>query len=204
MATLSIKPMVRFISLASFGLLVLPAGAEQRAAFLKPAVSAPDSMMVAAQPTLPPPQQERTTDPQRSTLTPPDQPAHLTQPSQPVVIDEAMPAPQGGASRNVPQSGEPMNLRPTPHVVYDTDSDARRMYACYGSVDMIMVTQNPADKCFYEIPLCIPACCVGEPTMSSKCGLFGRGVVTYCWPCGFEAIVKFRNIGDVRVDYEGD
>jgi hypothetical protein len=67
-----------------------------------------------------------------------------------------------------------------------------------------MVTENPADHCLYEIPLCIPACVTGEPSVSSHCGLFGRGVVEYCWPCGFEVIVKFRNIGDIRVDYEGD
>jgi hypothetical protein len=40
--------------------------------------------------------------------------------------------------------------------------------------------------------------------MHSYCGLGGRGVVEYCWPCGFEVKVRFRNIGDIRVDYEGD
>jgi hypothetical protein len=78
------------------------------------------------------------------------------------------------------------------------------MYACFGSVDLIMVTCNPADGCYYEIPLCVPSCCTGAPSVVHRRGLFGRGVVEYCWPCGFEAIVKFRNIGDVRVDYEGD
>jgi hypothetical protein len=79
------------------------------------------------------------------------------------------------------------------------------MYAHFGSVELIMVALNPADGCLYEIPLCIPACVTGEPQMKSYRGLFGRGVVRYCYPCGFEVIVKFREIrGDVRVDYEGD
>jgi hypothetical protein len=96
-------------------------------------------------------------------------------------------------------------IHPALPIKYDTDSDARRMYRHNGEVELIMVTQNPADGCFYEIPLCIPACCTGEPIMSGGRGIFGRGVVEYCWPCGFRAIVKFRHIlGDVRVDYEGD
>jgi hypothetical protein len=67
-----------------------------------------------------------------------------------------------------------------------------------------MVTKNPADCCLYEIPLCVPACCEGEPTVTSGCGLLGRGVVEYCWPCGFSATVKFRHVlGDVKVDYDG-
>jgi hypothetical protein len=80
------------------------------------------------------------------------------------------------------------------------------MYRHTGQIELVMVTQNPADGCYYEIPLCIPSCCVGEPTMSAGHGIFGRGVVEYCWPsCGFRAIVKFRHVlGDVRVDYEGD
>jgi hypothetical protein len=100
-----------------------------------------------------------------------------------------------------------VEVKPTPPIVYDTDRDARRMYRSSGEVEVVMVTQNPADGCFYEIPLCIPGCCVGEPTVSSGRGIFGRGVVEYCWPsCGFRAIVKFRQIVhcDVKVDYEGD
>ena len=115
-----------------------------------------------------------------------------------MVIDESQPA----LSAELPA---PKNaVRPAPPIKYDTDSDARRMYACFGSVELIMVTCNPCDGCYYEIPLCVPACCKEAPTVSNRRGLFGRGVVEYCWPCGFEAIVKFRKVGDIRVDYEGD
>jgi hypothetical protein len=67
----------------------------------------------------------------------------------------------------------------------------------------VMVAKNPADCCLYEIPLCVPACCVGEPTVTEGRGLFGRGVVEYCWPCGFTATLKFRPVRcDVKIHYD--
>jgi len=115
--------------------------------------------------------------------------------------DEPMPAPEGPPASG-PSVRDP-NVHPAPPIVYDTDHDARKMYRS-GQVQLVMVTQDPADGCCYEIPLCIPAC-TGEPKISSGRGLLGRGVVEYCWSCGFRAKVKFRHVrGDVRVDYEGD
>lgn len=115
---------------------------------------------------------------------------------------EPMPAPQGQPIADPPVRDP--NVKPAPPIVYDTDNDARKMYRT-GQVQLVMVTQDPSDGCLYEIPLCIPACCTGEPKVSGGRSLLGRGVVEYCWPCGFRAIVKFRHLlGDVRVDYEGD
>jgi hypothetical protein len=116
------------------------------------------------------------------------------------VTEEPMPAPE-----ILPGPAEGVEVRPTPPIEYDTDGDARRMYRRTGEVHLVMVAQNPADGCFYEIPLCVPACCTGEPLISSGQGIFGRGVVEYCWACGFRAEVKFRHVlGDVKVEYEGD
>lgn len=115
--------------------------------------------------------------------------------------DEPMPSP---AKPDSQAPSAESNVRPAPPIVYDTDRDARRMYRS-GQIKLVMVTQDPGDGCYYEIPLCIPACCTGDPTVSGGHGIFGRGVVEYCWPCGFRAKVKFRHmLGDVRVDYEGD
>jgi hypothetical protein len=115
---------------------------------------------------------------------------------------EPMPAPEGQPLA-APPARDP-NVRPAPPIEYDTDHDARKMYRT-GQVQLVMVTQDPSDGCLYEIPMCIPACCTGEPKISSGRGLFGRGVVEYCWPCGFRAEVKFRHLlGDVKVEYEGD
>lgn len=135
------------------------------------------------------------------TLPAPSQPyLQPRQTAMPVVIDESVPAPQSQPSQPMSRAD---NVHPAPCVKYDTNRSARRMYACNGSVSVTMVACNPANGCAYEIPLCIPACCTSAPTVSSRCGLFGRGIVEYCWPCGFSAEVKFRNIGDVKVDYDG-
>jgi hypothetical protein len=64
------------------------------------------------------------------------------------VIDEgvsapnSLPSPESILSPN--QSGV---LRKAPPIKYDTDSDARRMYATSGGVELLMVTENPADHC---------------------------------------------------------
>jgi hypothetical protein len=117
------------------------------------------------------------------------------------VVEESMPAPEPGLIVDTPE----FEVRPAPQIEYDTDGDARDMYRESGEVEIVMVTQNPADGCYYEIPLCIPGCCVGEPRVSGGRGLLGRGVVEYRWECGFRAEVKFRHFrGDVKVEYEGD
>jgi hypothetical protein len=115
--------------------------------------------------------------------------------------EELIPPPQDA----LPEDRVALDIRPTPPIEYDTDGDARDMYRATGEIELVMVTQNPADGCYYEIPMCIPGCCEGEPQVSSRRGIFGRGVVEYCWDCGFRAEVRFRHIlGDVKVDYEGD
>jgi hypothetical protein len=113
-----------------------------------------------------------------------------------------MPTPEG-QPLVAPPARAP-NVHPTPPIKYDTDHDARKMYRS-GQVQLVVVTQDPSDGCCYEIPLCIPACCTDEPKISGGKKLLGRGVVEYCWACGFKAKVKFRHVlGDVKVDYEGD
>jgi hypothetical protein len=128
-----------------------------------------------------------------------------------VVGEEAMPVPPGaaivGAAPAAPTISTPIEgvtIYPTPRIDYDTDGDARKMYRT-GKIDMIMLTTDPTSNRTYEIPMTIPACCVGDPKVSSRRGIFGRGIVEYRWDSGFRAIVKFRHVlGDVEVEYEGD
>lgn len=127
---------------------------------------------------------------------------------------EPIPVPQNAAPQNIaPREGRVVTplppgvkLMPTPPIEYDTDGDARKLYRRSGKVDIVMMTQNPEDGCFYEIPLSIPACCAGQPLVGGGRGVVtGRSKVEYRWPCGFRAIVKFRPAhGDVEVEYEGD
>ncbi|MGD9635663.1 MAG: hypothetical protein AB7G28_18290 [Pirellulales bacterium] len=99
----------------------------------------------------------------------------------------------------VPQDG--VVVHPVAEINYDVTRRARRAFAGAKFVELSMVTQNPADGCFYEIPLCVPECCLGEPQVESYCGLLGRGVVKYCYECGLEVEVIFRLRGDVKVEY---
>jgi hypothetical protein len=156
--------------------------------------------------TLPKPRPSAPTQPRTNTTVrrPFMQPAQTREPARGQLSAQTalMPAPEAQPLA-APPARDP-NVHPAPPIVYDTDHDARKMYRS-GQVQLVMVTQDPADGCCYEIPLCIPACCTGEPKVSGGKSLLGRGVVEYCWACGFKAKVKFRHVlGDVKVNYEGD
>ena len=141
---------------------------------------------------------------EQSVLVPPQLPPQTEQqpmPSpEPPQLNETMP----------PQSSQPAavvsgpTVHPAPPIVAHASLSARRMYRCQPEVKLVMATMDPVTCCVYEIPLCVPACCTGAPTISSRTGLLGRGVVEYCWPCGFSAKVKFRPVlGGVKVEYDG-
>ena len=106
--------------------------------------------------------------------------------------------PMPGSSRCDGRPGSPDAADQLPH-------RSPALAACSSAtqqVELVMVTKNPVDCCLYEIPLCVPACCEGQPAVREGRGIFGRGVVEYCWPCGFTAKVKFRPVlCDVKVDY---
>ena len=105
----------------------------------------------------------------------------------------------------VVEQGAPEECCPPPCISYRTHLRARRMLRCHDQVQVTMLVDNPADcaDCPVEVLLCIPSCCTGEPAVASRCGLLGRGLVEYCWPCGFSATVVFRARGDIRVHYRG-
>ncbi len=131
-------------------------------------------------------------------VTPPTPLPAMPSPAQPQ-LNETMP-PQNTPAVVV---SEPV-VHPAPPIVTHASLSARRMYRCHEEVSLVMATMDPVTCCVYEIPLCVPACCTGAPTISSRNGLLGRGVVEYCWPCGFSAKVKFRHVlGDVKVEYDG-
>jgi len=164
-----------------------------------PAIPAPKN-----EPTLPPP--EKPAAPAETEQPPaPEVKRPFLRPAEPQRQQSAGPSTSRAEESMPAPVGPPIEVRRTPPIVYDTNRGARRMYAKSGRVELVMVTKNPADGCYYEIPLCLPACCAGEePQMECRRGIFGRGVVEYCWPCGFRAEVKFRHLlGDVKVEYAG-
>lgn len=57
--------------------------------------------------------------------------------------------------------------------------------------------------CLVEVPVCIPACCSGAPTVCAHDGCFGRDVVEYSWCCGYHLKVVFDRCGNVVVHSYG-
>ena len=66
---------------------------------------------------------------------------------------------------------------------------------------VLSVTDPCCRRCPIEIPVCIPVCCSGAPQVKSRCGLLGRGYVTYEWCCGFMIRVVLQLDGDIVVHY---
>jgi hypothetical protein len=48
------------------------------------------------------------------------------------------------------------------------------------------------------VPVCVPVC-NEAPCVTSRCGLFGRGIVSYTWSCGYRIDMVITKHGDVRV-----
>jgi hypothetical protein len=177
---------------------------------------APSTMAAPTQEPLPLPPQ--TSQPSNSTAKRPFmRPAEPREPKGKLVGEEPMPLlPPQSATPQVtlpPPEGElppsatvpiGVNVKPTLPIDYDTHHDARKMLRA-GQLNIVVLTKDPSDGCFYQIPLTVPSCCAGEPRVSGGRGLLGRGNVEYEWPCGFKAKIKFRHVlGDVKVDYEAD
>ncbi len=72
-----------------------------------------------------------------------------------------------------------------------------------GTTCATLRVKDPCCCCFIDVPVCVPCCCKGEPCVSTRCGLFGRTVVEYCWDCGYRIEVVMTKRGDAIVTYFG-
>lgn len=71
---------------------------------------------------------------------------------------------------------------------------------CEPSVQTVLAVKDPCTGCEVEVPVCLPACCKGEPKVCCGVGLLGRDVVDYEWCCGFSVRVAFKkHSGDLIV-----
>lgn len=71
---------------------------------------------------------------------------------------------------------------------------------CPPTKTILLDVQNPA--CCHDcttVKVCVPACCEGPPKVCARCGVLGRGIVTYEWCCGHRVTVVFTAVGTVRV-----
>jgi hypothetical protein len=74
-------------------------------------------------------------------------------------------------------------------VVSASTASARERRACSDPclppppVAQALCVQPPCGGCPAVVQVCVPACCVEQPTVSWRQGAFGRQIGTYEWPC---------------------
>lgn len=65
--------------------------------------------------------------------------------------------------------------------------------------EVILQVCDPCTGCKYDVPVCIPACCCGAPSVCYKHTLIGNGKVIFEWACGHKVVVRFPPGGGYRV-----
>lgn len=85
-------------------------------------------------------------------------------------------------------------LCPAYCVTYHNHRKLRR--SCCGHCSPIQTIVAVPDPircgCVADVCLTIPSCCTSAPRVTSKVGLFGRGIVIYKWPTGQMVQVIFK------------
>lgn len=74
---------------------------------------------------------------------------------------------------------------------------------CLPDIKSCVSVCDPCTGCPIKIPVCLPGCCTGDPCVSGRCTIVGRGLVRFTWCCGFSATVRFSRCGDILVTYRG-
>jgi hypothetical protein len=87
---------------------------------------------------------------------------------------------------------------PTPCIKYH-HCGPKLCCGCEPPKEVVLKVKNPCTGCEVDVPICMPACCEGEPEVCYGKGLFCRDTVEYEWCCGFRVKVVFRHCGDLLV-----
>jgi hypothetical protein len=74
---------------------------------------------------------------------------------------------------------------------------------CGPSYQTVLTVIDPRSCCAIDVPVCLPACCTGQPQCNGRNGLFGRGITSYDWCCGYSVRIVVGHHGDVTVHYYG-
>lgn len=88
---------------------------------------------------------------------------------------------------------------PEPCITYRHRGPKLCCGCCEPPVQTILKVKDPCTCCEVDVPVCLPACCKGEPTVCCGVGFLGRDVVEYEWCCGFSVRVAFKRSGDLIV-----
>jgi hypothetical protein len=70
-------------------------------------------------------------------------------------------------------------------------------------IKLILEVCHPCTGCKYEVPVCLPACCVGEPCVHFENTLIGYGKTVFEWKCGHQVVVRYPHGGGYRVKERG-
>ncbi len=67
--------------------------------------------------------------------------------------------------------------------------------------EVALCVDDPCDCCpGQEVCVCVPCCCTEKPCVTWRCGVLGRRVATYSWPCcGYSVDVVVTRRGEVIV-----
>lgn len=64
---------------------------------------------------------------------------------------------------------------------------------------VILQVCHPCTGCKYEVPVCIPACCTGVPSVCFQNTLIGNGKTVFTWNNGYTVVVRYPHGGGYRV-----
>lgn len=89
----------------------------------------------------------------------------------------------------------------TPSIRYRSLGERRSTLDDKPGVSLVVAVKNPQSGCVVNVPICVPPCCLDQPCIDSRCGLFHRGIVNYDYKCGFRIVFVFDRAGDLLVTY---
>jgi hypothetical protein len=97
--------------------------------------------------------------------------------------------------------GEPSCCTPCPEpcITYHHKGPKLCCGPCKPAKPIVLKVKDPCTGCEVDVPVCMPACCEGEPSICSGKGFLCRDIVEYEWCCGFYVRVAFKKCGDLVV-----
>lgn len=115
------------------------------------------------------------------------------------LIAEPIKAPMPAAAPTGDGSAPQPVCCPKPCIVFRHHGPKLCCGCCKPPVETVLKVKAPCSDCEIDVPVCVPACCTGDPTICFGVGAFGRPIVVYEWCCGFSVRVAFRHCGDLLV-----
>src|SRR5687767_12434363 len=84
------------------------------------------------------------------------------------------------------KASQPMPVCAQPRCIsYRSHCSRRCSFDACTATKVVLQVPDHCCCCLVEVPVCVPACCEGAPSVCSHCGIFGRRVVEYSWCCGY-------------------